>query len=112
MLLARWGDPAAHRAYLDRFADLEGLGIAGRRYRTLLDARPGDVQAMRGLEEVLRRAVARGLSMLPRTRPRRALGAGARRIALAAAIAVGAAAASGLGWLLLQALAPAKGTPP
>ncbi|HYG66612.1 MAG TPA: hypothetical protein VD838_03100, partial [Anaeromyxobacteraceae bacterium] len=67
-LLARWDDEGAHRAYLDDAAarGLEGLGEAGRRYREVLAARPGDAAAARSRDEVLRRALAQGLAQLPR----------------------------------------------
>jgi hypothetical protein len=62
-----WRDEACHRAYLDRFHDLEGLAIAGRRYRDALARDPRDPVALRGRDEVLRRATAAGLAQLPRT---------------------------------------------
>jgi hypothetical protein len=68
-VLAGWGDEARHRAYLERFRDLEGLAVAGRRYREALLARPGDAVAARQRDEVLRRALALGFASLPRTRP-------------------------------------------
>ena len=66
---ARWGEPAAHRAYLARFPDLDGLTTAGRRYRDALTARPGDTVALAMKAEVVKRATVVGLSMLPRTAP-------------------------------------------
>jgi len=79
---ASWGDPPAHRAYLDSFGDLEGLAAAGRRYRDVLSARPGDAVALAMKGEILKRATVLGLAMLPRTPPPR-LGTGrARRIAV------------------------------
>lgn len=66
---ARWADQAAHHAYLARFPDLDGLGQAGRRYRAALEARPGDATALAMKAEILRRATAVGLAMLPRTPP-------------------------------------------
>ncbi|HET8733856.1 MAG TPA: hypothetical protein VFM45_08795 [Anaeromyxobacteraceae bacterium] len=67
---AAWGDEAVHRAYLARFADLEGLAVAGGRYRAALDARPGDPLAARFREEVVKRATVQGLASLPRAAPR------------------------------------------
>jgi hypothetical protein len=63
---SRWEDEAAHRAYLARFADLAGLAEAGRRYRAVLEARPGDPVAARWRDEILKRAAARALAGLPR----------------------------------------------
>jgi hypothetical protein len=71
---ARWSEPAAHRAYLARFPDLDGLTTAGRRYRDALAARPGDAVALAMKAEVLKRATVVGLSMLPRTAPPPAAG--------------------------------------
>lgn len=65
-VLGRWEDDAAHRAFLDRFRDLEGLARAGGLYRDVLAARPGDPVALRWRDEVLRRATAAGLASLPR----------------------------------------------
>jgi thioredoxin-like negative regulator of GroEL len=70
-LQARWDDPAAHRAYLARFADLDGLTTAGRRYREVLAARPEDAQALAMKGEILKRATVVGLASLPRTTPAR-----------------------------------------
>lgn len=68
-VVARWDDEAVHRAFLDRFTDLEGLARAGGRYRDALAARPGDPVALRWRDEVVRRATAAGLAALPRTEP-------------------------------------------
>lgn len=68
-VVARWGDHEAHRAYLARFSDLDGLAVAGRRYRDVLEARPDDAVAARFRDEVLRRATARALAALPRSGP-------------------------------------------
>jgi hypothetical protein len=68
-VLARWDDPAAHRAYVARFADLDGLGIAGRRYRAVLAERPGDARAAAMRDEIVKRATVQGLAQLPRTAP-------------------------------------------
>lgn len=69
-VVASWDDEVVHRAYLDRFGDLEGLAIAGGRYRAVLDARPDDPVARRFRDEVVKRATVAGLAQLPRTRPR------------------------------------------
>jgi len=62
---SRWEDEEAHRAYLARFSDLDGLAEAGRRYRAALEARPGDLVAIRWRDEILKRATARALAALP-----------------------------------------------
>ncbi|BDG03476.1 hypothetical protein [Anaeromyxobacter oryzae] len=69
-VLAAWEDDAAHHAYLARFGDLEGLAVAGGRYRAVLAERPGDPVALRYRDEVVKRATVAGLAQLPRTRPR------------------------------------------
>lgn len=99
-LEARWADPSAHRAYLDRFADLDGLAVAGRRYRAVLQARPEDAQAAAMKAEILKRATVVGLAQLPRTPPR-APGPWKQRalLVLAAWLALGGA------WLLWKLLA-------
>jgi hypothetical protein len=101
-VLAAWGDEARHRAYLARFTDLEGLAVAGRRYRDVLLARPGDAVAARLRDEVIRRAMAQGLAALPRTapavaRPRTALRVAAFAIAASLAAAALLLAAAQLG---------------
>jgi len=68
-VVAAWGDEAAHRAYLARFGDLDGLTRAGRRYRAVLAERPGDPVALRFRDEVVKRATVQGLALLPRTAP-------------------------------------------
>jgi len=78
---ARWGEPAAHQAYLARFPDLDGLTTAGRRYRDVLAARPGDAVALSMKAEIVKRATVVGLSMLPRSAPPAATGKW-KRIAL------------------------------
>ncbi len=92
-VLAGWEDEARHRAYLARHQDLEGLATAGRRYRDVLAARPGDAVAARFRDEVLKRAVAHGLASLPREAP------DLPRAKLALRVAAGAV----LGGLLLAA---------
>ncbi len=66
-VLAGWEDEARHRAYLDRFGNLDGLAMAGGRYRAVLAARPGDPIAARFRDEVVGRAMAQGLAALPRS---------------------------------------------
>jgi hypothetical protein len=68
-LAGRWEDDAAHRAFLDRFGDLDGLARAGALYRETLAARPDDAVARRWRDEVVRRATAAGLAALPRGAP-------------------------------------------
>jgi hypothetical protein len=91
-LTARWAEEEAHRAFLARFADLEGLAEAGRRYKATLDSRPGDDVAARWRDEVVRRASALALAQLPRTRPARPLSPGLRRVLLAAVVTASAVA--------------------
>lgn len=71
---ARWAEPAAHQAYLARFPDLDGLSAAGRRYRDVLAARPGDAVALAMKAEIVKRATVVGLAMLPRSPPPAAAG--------------------------------------
>ncbi len=71
-VLGAWGDEAVHRAYLGRFTDLDGLAVAGGRYRAFLAERPQDPMALRMREELLRKATLLGLQSLPRSgAPRR-----------------------------------------
>src|SRR5512142_2255170 len=86
---AAWEDEAAHRAYLARFADLEGLAVAGGRYRAAVEARPGDPLAARFRDEVVKRATVQGLASLPRAAPREASPL-RRRLTLAAVLVSGA----------------------
>jgi len=65
-LRLRWQDDDAHRDFLSRFSDLEGLARAGARYREVLAASPSDEPAARGRDEVLRRATALALASAPR----------------------------------------------
>jgi hypothetical protein len=67
-VVAAWGDEKVHQEYLARFRDLEGLAVAGGRYRAVLDARPDDAVARRFRDEVVKRATAAGLALVPRTR--------------------------------------------
>jgi hypothetical protein len=64
-----WDDDARHRAYLERHGGLEGLALAGRRYREALEARPDDPVALRWRDEVVKRATVAGLALLPREKP-------------------------------------------
>lgn len=68
-VLRAWDDEASHQAYLARFTDLDGLAVAGRRYREVLAERPGDPLAIRFRDEVVKRAMVQGLVSLPRTAP-------------------------------------------
>ncbi len=70
-VLARWGDEGAHAAYLKRFNDLEGMAVAGGRYRAVLAQRPDDPVALRMRDEVVRKATVVGLATMPRTAPPR-----------------------------------------
>ncbi|HSB19979.1 MAG TPA: hypothetical protein VLD85_08235 [Anaeromyxobacteraceae bacterium] len=94
---ARWQEEEAHREYLSRLWDLEGLAEAGRRYKAVLDARPDDEVARRWRDEVVRRAAAMALAQIPRTRPPRPLPPGVRRAVIAGAVV---AAAAVVGWAL------------
>jgi hypothetical protein len=94
-VLLGWADEARHRAYLDRFPDLEGLAVAGRRYREALDARPGDPIAARFRDEVVKRAMVQGLVGLPRTPPQEKRRS---RVARAAAVAFAASLAATAWW--------------
>jgi hypothetical protein len=108
VVLAGWDDDARHRAYLDRFTDLDGLASAGRRYRDALAARPGDPIAARFRDEVLRRAVAHGLASLPRTEPELPRARLAIRIAAGVVIAGLLLAAA----LMIARLVPLAGAAP
>jgi hypothetical protein len=92
-VVAAWQDDAAHGEYLARFHDLEGLAVAGRRYRDAAEARPGDPVAARWRDEVLRRATAQGFAQLPRSAPAAARSAAVRRILVVVAAALLGAAA-------------------
>jgi hypothetical protein len=84
-LRLRWDDPAAHRALLAACADLPALAEVGRRYRAVLEERPGDAAALEMKAEILKRATVLGLSQLPRTRlPDVQAGPWPRRLLLAA----------------------------
>lgn len=100
-VVARWDEPAAHRAYLGRFPDLDGLATAGRRYREVLAARPQDAVAQAMKAEVVKRATVVGLASLPRTPPPALAGGRWRRIAV---LALAAWLASAVAWLVYQLL--------
>ncbi|HET6921996.1 MAG TPA: hypothetical protein VFI16_02495 [Anaeromyxobacteraceae bacterium] len=104
-VLARWDDEEAHRAFLARFADLEGLAGAGRRYRQALSERPGDPVALRWRDEILKRATVQGLMHLPRTSAPRASPKLVRWAVLAGMIGASALAA---GWMVWRLLALAR----
>jgi hypothetical protein len=94
----RWEEPAAHKELLAACADLEALAEVGRRYRAVLERRPGDAMAQAAKAEILKRATVIGLSQLPRTRvPNLQQGPWPRRIILAGAAVV----ASILAWVLV-----------
>lgn len=106
-VLLAWEDEARHRAYLDRFSDLDGLALAGRRYREVLEARPGDPLAARFRDEVVKRAMVQGLVAPPRTAPPEPRKNLVRAVALALAVAVGMA-----GWFVARRLAGLLGASP
>lgn len=93
-VVAAWQDDAVHGAYLARFHDLDGLAVAGRRYRDAVAEQPGDPVAARFRDEVIRRATAQGFAQLPRSAPAPARTAALRRVVLAVvgAALLGAAA--------------------
>ncbi len=68
-VVAAWSDDDAHRRYLGRFVDLEGLSLAGARYKAVLDARPEDEVALRMRAEVVKKAMIYGMAAFPRTPP-------------------------------------------
>ena len=105
-LLARWDDDEAHRAFLARFGDLDGLAEAGARYREVLGERPGDAAALRWRDEILRRAAAQGLAQLPRLSPPRPSPRVSRWAVLAGMIGAMALAA---GWMVWRLLSMARG---
>ena len=105
-VVARWQEPAAHRAYLDRFPDLDGLTTAGRRYRSVLEARPDDAVALGMKAEILKRATVVGLAMLPRTPPPPLAGGKWKRRLLLMAAAWLASAAAWFLWHLTNGSPP------
>lgn len=101
-VLSRWDDQEAHRAYLARFADLEGLAAAGRRYREALERKPGDEVAVRWRDEILKRATVQGLAQLPRLTPSGPAPKVYRWAVLAGMIGAMAAAVGWMAWRLLS----------
>jgi len=97
LVVSRWEDDEAHRAYLARFGDLDGLSLAGRRYREVLRERPEDGVALRWRDEILKRAAIQGLAQLPRTRPPRQASPVLFRLLVVALLILSLAL---LGWLL------------
>jgi len=89
-VLTAWEDEAAHRAYLARFTDLEGLALAGTRYRAVLTERPDDAMALRMRDELVRKATVIGLAAIPRT-VRREQPVAVKRVMLALMLVLGAA---------------------
>ena len=87
-VLAAWGDEAVHRAYLARFTDVEGLALAGGRYRAVLKERPGDAVAERMRQEIVKKATVYGLAALPRTQ-KPVASPGARRVRRFVALSLG-----------------------
>jgi hypothetical protein len=70
-VLVAWNDEAAHKAYLARFRDLEGLAMAGQRYREAIEKNPKDPVPQRWRDELLKRATAQAFAQIPRTKPDR-----------------------------------------
>ncbi len=97
MVVSGWTDEEAHRAYLARFTDLEGLSQAGRRYREALLRRPEDPVALRWRDEVVKRAAVQGLAQLPRSRAPREAPVWVRRALVGGMVLVALVLA---GWLL------------
>jgi hypothetical protein len=107
-VLLAWDDEARHRAYLAQFTDLEGLAVAGKRYRGVLAARPGDPVAARFRDEVVKRAMVQGLVALPRTAPPPQRRTTATRAAVVAfTVALGAAT-----WWVVHRLGVLAGASP
>jgi len=97
-VLAAWEDDAAHRAYLARYGDLDGLTRAGRRYREVLARRPGDPVAVRFRDEIVKRATVQGLAQLPRSAPPRQVPRWAKR----AIVAVLSSVVAGAIWKIFE----------
>jgi hypothetical protein len=95
-VVASWQDEAAHRAYLARWPDLDGLTRAGKRYRAVLAVRPADPVAQRWRDEIVKRATVQGLAQLPRTAARAPLPRWVK-------YAIVSASSSLLGWLVWRA---------
>jgi hypothetical protein len=100
-LRARWGDEEAHRAFLAGANDLEALARAGARYRAVLAETPGDAAALRGRDEVLRKATVLGLAAVPRTAPPRPVSPWVKRavVGTVAVLVLGAAAWTAMAFL-------------
>jgi len=105
-VLSRWAEPSSHQAYLARFPDLDGLATAGRRYRDVLAARPGDAVALAMKGEILKRATVVGLAMLPRTAPPAPSGGRWKRISLLVLAAWLGSTAAWLLWKLITGNLP------
>jgi hypothetical protein len=105
-LRARWDDGDAHRAFLSRVNDLEGLARAGARYREVLAATPDDAAAARGRDEVLRKATVLGLAAVPRTAAPPSMSPRVKRGLLATALVLllGLAASAAMAILRSRAL--------
>jgi hypothetical protein len=105
-LRARWGDEEAHRALLAGVNDLEGLARVGARYREVLAASPDDAAALRGRDEVLRKATVLGLAAVPRTAPPVPMSPWVKRAVLAtvAVLVLGAAAWTAMAFLRAGAI--------
>jgi hypothetical protein len=101
-VLRSWNDEAAHRAYLDRLLDLEGLAVAGGRYRAVLARRPDDPFAMRHRDEIVKRATVQGLALLPKVKPPRWSPRTTKRLAYLLSFALVAA----FGWLASRYFLP------
>jgi hypothetical protein len=99
LVVAAWEDEAAHRRYLARFTDFDGLAVAGRRYKAVLDARPKDEVAQRMRADVVKKATAYGLAALPRTPPPTVSPLG-KRIRMGVALSLGSVVA----WLAYKLL--------
>jgi hypothetical protein len=96
---ASWGEVSAHQALLSSCNDLEGLAEVGRRYRAVLEARPGDPMALQMKAEIIKRATILGISQLPRTRPPVILSRKfPRKLLIGGALVM----ASALSWVLAQ----------
>lgn len=102
----RWTEDEAHRAWLAGLTDLEGLGRAGQRYRAWLVAHPDDKIAARWRDEVLKRAMVRGLASLPKTKPPTTI---PRWLKWAAISTAATALSYALYWVVQQLLAASPG---
>lgn len=82
--VARWGEAAAHRAFIERARSLEQLTSAGFLYRLALARRPGDTHALRSREELIRLALTPALKRSEATDPKKK----ARAVTLAVMLVV------------------------